>query len=74
MIYSVNPRITKALDRVGTRNVPFCVTFMEDGYIEGVVQSQELNNAPDMIGALLSLNGQATMGLVKDTTIGTCFM
>ena len=59
-------------DSKGRRKCPFGVLLRNGKHAEGTVMSNEL--AKDDHFMLLSLQAQATLGLVKDVADGTCFM
>ena len=57
----------------GRRSIPFGSALPDGSSVRAVLMSNELNIGTERI-MLLSIKAQATLGLVKDTRAGTCFL
>ena len=57
----------------GRRSIPFGLALPDCSSVRAVLMSNELNIGTERI-MLLSIKAQATLGLVKDTRAGTCFL
>ena len=57
----------------GRRSIPFGLALPDGSSVRAVLMSNELSIGTERI-MLLSIKAQATLGLVKDTRAGTCFL
>ena len=57
----------------GRRSIPFGLALPDGSSVRAELKSNELSIGTERI-MLLSINAQATLGLVKDTRAGTCFL